>query len=144
MLILLCFASYLGGKVRKETKEHIIRKDENVWFALEILCISATNTYCTAKCVNKHHTSFCLCTAKASSSSIRSLATDNSWSFSEFICWTKLEMHLKGELEPLILVETFSILSDVDTWFSKFDESVLNSWTIASKSLYWYHIRRKD
>lgn len=79
-------------------------------------------------------TSFCRLAARFSSSLIWSLAKDNSCSFSVFICWTKLEMHLNGELEPLVLI--FSDLSDATAVDVEFLLSSFTSQTMASRVLY--------
>ena len=45
-------------------------------------------------------------------------------------------MHLKGELEPLVLVVDFSVFSCISVADTEFDESVFTSRTMASKVLY--------
>lgn len=46
-------------------------------------------------------------------------------------------MHLNGELDPRGFIKPFSVLSNVEEADIALDESVLTSWTIASKFLYW-------
>ena len=45
-------------------------------------------------------------------------------------------MHRNGELEPLLLVEVFSFLSDIDTVEVEVGKTVFTSRIMASKALY--------
>lgn len=82
------------------------------------------------------NTSFCLLTAKDSSSSMRFLAAESSSYFSDFICCAKPNpMHLKGEPDPRGLTAPLSILFEEELLTCVEFPSGLTCSAIASKDL---------